>query len=170
MGKKTNRIRARSCLCLVIMVTIASLISCGEEDFYQNAREPVFIMDTGIRYHLESCRFVTEDADEVYLGYAVDHNFTRCPVCRPPMLIENELDPARDFRVVLIGGVAMVFLIVGGPFATRHLICRRRALHIVKCRFGDRWRVMLKSDREQEIANIIEQFKHPSPVQRTNDE
>jgi hypothetical protein len=165
----TSLKRGISRITLIGVLAVLLLSSCGYSERYENVRETVYIMDTGIRYHLESCRFVTPQAEKVLLGYAVGEHFSPCPVCKPPRLIETEADPARDFRRVLIGSATFAFFVFGAPFIIRRLIYRRRALHIAKCRFGDKWRGKSRTERKQIIAEGITSFKNPPPSRPSAD-
>jgi hypothetical protein len=128
-------------------------------DRYTNAREPVYILDTGIRYHLASCRYVTEDAEEVPLGYAVGQGFTPCPVCSPPRLEETEPDPRRDLRIVIAGAVILLFGVVVAPSIVRNRIYRSRATRVAKCKVGEDWRSIPRSERKRLIGEAIDHLE-----------
>lgn len=49
----------------------------------QEKEQTVFVMKTGTKYHLSSCRYVTHDSTSMKLSKAEKNGYTPCSVCKP---------------------------------------------------------------------------------------
>ena len=43
----------------------------------------VFITETGKRYHVDGCRFLSDSKIETTQGWAIDNGYTNCSECFP---------------------------------------------------------------------------------------
>lgn len=50
----------------------------------QNNELTVYITDTGKRYHLSTCRYLSSSKHAIALGDAKRRGYTPCKVCQPP--------------------------------------------------------------------------------------
>lgn len=170
----TIRETRSTCLFLfatVILAAFTALSSCDLSRRYENAEVPVFIADSGSRYHLESCTYV-EHADhvqEVPLGVAVGEGLKPCPVCSPPRLEQAEPNRRQQFVLFLLGAAAFATIVLVVPSTIRGISVRRQAAQIAMSRAGESWDSLSKSERKRRIRKAKRHLDEPPPDRPPND-
>ena len=51
--------------------------------------QTVYITKTGKKYHIESCRYLSQSSFEIKLSDAKTRGYDPCSVCKPPIIVTN---------------------------------------------------------------------------------
>jgi len=60
---------------------------------YAPASTIIYITKTGEKYHFAWCHYLSQSKIEIQLGAAVARAFQPCKICRPPLLVIQEVIP-----------------------------------------------------------------------------
>jgi hypothetical protein len=68
---------------LSVLLLGGMVFSCSTDDPIDDSVSLVWISDTGEKYHLQSCRYVTSNFYSIEKSEAISRGYTACKVCKP---------------------------------------------------------------------------------------
>ena len=72
-------------ICSVMAASMLFLTACSDTTTTQAKvdSKPVYITETGGKYHRWSCRYLKDSCYEISLSKAIASGYTACSVCKP---------------------------------------------------------------------------------------